>query len=108
MNMKKFNTCLNGSTQLRLHREILITLLHLAPPLDDKNMLPQQATWPTTRQISDAHNISIYKARLHLLELASQRWVIVSDEVINNSLRWYPNILSTYPPLGISTHNQRA
>jgi hypothetical protein len=67
-----------------------MTLLNIAPPLDG-NIPPSPDTWPTTRQISDAHNISIYKARLLLLDLTKQGLVLVSDRSINNSLRWYPH-----------------
>jgi len=74
----------------KLHREILITLVHLSPP-PQGDIPPQKCTWVTTRQIANAHDISIYKARSLLLQLADRNLVMVTDHPVNNSLRWYPN-----------------
>ncbi|WP_447889704.1 FaeA/PapI family transcriptional regulator [Serratia fonticola] len=54
------------------------------------HVIPPPDTWVKTRQISDALNISIYKARQLLLDLVKLDLVIVSDGPIKNSLRWYP------------------
>ena len=80
---------LTHGPQSRLLREVLITLLNLAPP-STGNVIPSPGDWPTTRQIANAHDLSIYKARLLLLELTKIGLVIVSERAINNSLRWYP------------------
>lgn len=72
-----------------LYLDVLQTLKRLAP-FTNNDITPTPGTWPTTRQIANAHGISIYKARLVLLELVRQGHVIVSDGAINNSLRWYP------------------
>lgn len=76
-------------TRSILYQDVLQTLKRLAP-LTNNNITPNPDTWPTTRQIANAHDISIYKARLILLELVRQGHVLVSDGAINNSLRWYP------------------
>lgn len=73
----------------RLHNEILMTLLKMVSHLEE-NTIPPPSKWPTTRQIADAHDISIYKARLLLLELVKQGRVVVSNLPVSNSLRWYP------------------
>ncbi|MBJ2078376.1 FaeA/PapI family transcriptional regulator [Serratia ureilytica] len=78
-----------------LHREILISLVNLSPPPNDDHPPPEN-TWAATRQIADAHDISIYKARLLLLELTHQGLVVVTDGPVNNSLRWYPDRAAIY------------
>lgn len=72
-----------------LKQAILMTLFQLAPPMND-GIPPLPEYWPTTRQIANALNISIYQARYGLLSLVALGRVIVSDNMINNSLRWYP------------------
>ncbi|WP_273974756.1 MULTISPECIES: FaeA/PapI family transcriptional regulator [Serratia] len=72
------------------HHAILMTLFQLAPPLNN-GVIPRSENWPTTRQIADAHNISIYQARYALLGLVALGRVLVSDGAVNNSLRWYPH-----------------
>lgn len=54
-------------------------------------VIPPQDTWATTRQISNALDISIYQARLILLDLVKYDLVLVSDRRLNKSLRWYPH-----------------
>ncbi|MBH3259839.1 hypothetical protein I5P78_25925 [Serratia marcescens] len=73
-----------------LERAILVALVKIAPPLQNST-LPPSESWPSTRKISDANDISIYKARLLLLDLARRGLVIVSERGIGNSLRWYPH-----------------
>lgn len=69
--------------------DVFQTLTRLAP-FTNNEIIPKTETWPTTRQIANVHGISIYKARLVLLELVRQGHVLVSDGPINKSLRWYP------------------
>nr|ALG88718.1 Hypothetical protein [Pectobacterium carotovorum] len=78
------------TSQYPLYCDILITLRTLIPRQSKGQIIPPQDVWVTTRQISDAHDISIYKARLLLLDLVKLGLVIVSDGPVNNSLRWYP------------------
>lgn len=77
-----------------LRNSILKTLFSLTSPVAGQP-LPPPDEWPVTRQISDIHDVSIYKARLLLLSLADQGQVIVSRASVNKSLRWYPR-----PPRG--------
>lgn len=72
-----------------LHQKIIQSLKRIAPPADGDNF-PPQSEWPSTRQIADNNDISIYKARLLLLELLTSNQVMVSDHSIKHSLRWYP------------------
>lgn len=81
---------LSRTGRKELYLEILITLINLSPS-PNENSPPPENTWAATRQISNAHNVSIYKARLLLLELVNQGLVIVTDGPVNNSLRWYPD-----------------
>ncbi|OAH32772.1 FaeA/PapI family transcriptional regulator [Serratia marcescens] len=86
-------TTLTTSSRQRhspLQRAILMTLFQLAPPLNN-DVIPLPETWPSTRHIADAHDISIYQARHALLGLVALGRVIVSDGAVNNSLRWYPH-----------------
>ncbi|WP_176504354.1 hypothetical protein [Enterobacter sp. CC120223-11] len=76
-----------------LHLEILITLKRISPPISAPGQTtPLPSTWPSTRQISEAHDISIYKARTELLSMVENGLVIVSPCAINNSLRWLPRM----------------
>lgn len=54
-----------------------------------------QNEWPSTRQIADANDISIYKARRVLLELVKLNLVIASYNSSKTSLRWYPRIMDS-------------
>lgn len=72
-----------------LHKKIIQSLYRMAPPSDDGNF-PPQSEWPSTRQIADTNDLSIYKSRLLLLELVKKRQVMVSDHSIKHTLRWYP------------------
>lgn len=75
-----------------LERAVLKTLISLTTPIVARPRPPVDE-WPMTRQISDVHDVSIYKARLLLLSLAARGQVAVSRTTINKSLRWYPVIL---------------
>lgn len=46
-------------------------------------------TWPSTRDIAEHCNISIYKARYLLLKMASEGLVQVTPYPIRNGLRWH-------------------
>jgi len=63
-----------------------MTLLALTHSQVNEPVVPPQDTWTTTRQISDAMDISTYQAYLILLDL-----VLFSDRRLNKSLRWYPH-----------------
>ncbi|WP_167507656.1 hypothetical protein [Rahnella variigena] len=74
-----------------LYLEVSIKLITLTHSLRNGKDVPPQDAWATTRQISDALDISIYKARLILLDLVKLDLVLVSDRQLRNSLRWYPH-----------------
>lgn len=76
--------------KIELQQAILITLKNCAPPNNTLECpLPPPSTWPSTRYIADAHDISVYKARLILLDMVEKGLIIVSERAINNSLRWF-------------------
>lgn len=79
-----------GSDNENIYHAVLMTLLRLASKKQHHQNTPNQNEWMTTRDIANAHNISIYKARQVLMVLAHHGLVAVSDGRINNSLRWYP------------------
>lgn len=72
-----------------LHKKIIQSLHKMAPPSNEGHF-PPQSEWPSTRQIADTNDLSIYKARLLLLELVRKNQVMVSDQSVKHSLRWYP------------------
>lgn len=80
------------SARLKFHHEILMTLLRLTPERKKEPSPPAPEKWVTTRDVADAHQISIYKARQILLALVTRDLVMVSDGKVNNSLRWYPKV----------------
>lgn len=73
-----------------LYRDVLMTLLTLTPGSPESYSTQPYDTWVTTRQIADAHDLTIYQARMLLLKLAEHGLVHVSDGPIKKSLRWYP------------------
>lgn len=77
--------------QRRLQQHLLNTLQRLSPPPPDCGHLPPQAEWPSTRQLADTQDISIYKARNLLLDMAKSGKVMVTGRPVNNTLRWYPS-----------------
>lgn len=46
-------------------------------------------TWPTTRELAEACDMSIYQARRFLLKLVEQGDACVSDIYIDRSRRWF-------------------
>jgi hypothetical protein len=64
------------------------SLLVLCPIVESPP--PQYDEWPKTREIAEGCDISIYSARIYLLELEKDGKVLCSHKSINNSLRWYP------------------
>lgn len=81
--------------QRRLQHQLLLTLQRLSPP-DASHATPQEKDWCTTRQLADAHNISIYRARILLLDMAKRGETVVSPQRVNNTLRWYPSQHQTW------------
>jgi hypothetical protein len=77
--------------QQNLQKAILKTLHELAPKCAD-NTSPPSHEWPSTRQIADAHDISIYKARLLLLNMVKNGHAAVCAPKSGSVLRWYPLI----------------
>jgi hypothetical protein len=79
-------------TKCLLKQAILTTLQNIALSINTHDQVPPPSSWPSTRQIAEAHNMSIYKARLLLLDMVNKGLVTVSDRAISNSLRWFPRI----------------
>ncbi|WP_367316852.1 FaeA/PapI family transcriptional regulator [Enterobacter roggenkampii] len=71
-------------------RNIYEQLLNLCSPVIFPP--PPYDLWVKTRDIADKCNISIYSARLYLLELESDGKIMCSHQIVNNSLRWYPKM----------------
>lgn len=79
-------------TKCLLQQAILTTLQNIALSINTYDRVPMPSSWPSTRQIAEAHNMSIYKARVLLLDMVDKGLVTVSDRAISNSLRWFPRI----------------
>lgn len=75
--------------QQHLQRALLSTL-HEMSPQKIGDTLPPCQEWPSTRQLADVHDISIYKARLLLLDLVKKDQATVCMPKANSTLRWYP------------------
>lgn len=90
----------------RLQDQLLFTLLRLSLPTAS-NAPPPETDWCTTRQLADAHNISIYKARIILLDMAKNGEVMVTPQRVNNTLRWYPSHHRTWRGFTIRTIPQQ-
>ncbi|MBH3259849.1 hypothetical protein I5P78_25980 [Serratia marcescens] len=84
------NSELTNTLKKNSQRMILIALVNISPPLN-RNDPPPHESWPTTRDISNASDISIYRARNILLSLAERGLVRVSRKSTGHSLRWYPH-----------------
>ncbi|HIF6625655.1 FaeA/PapI family transcriptional regulator [Serratia ureilytica] len=73
-----------------LQRNLLLTLYRLSCSTHPNNISQSYETWPSTRQLAESCNVSIYQARNLLLELVRQGDILVTPLLINKSLRWYP------------------
>lgn len=63
-----------------------------ALPINQRDTAPAPVEWPTTRQLAESNDITIYQARNLLLNLAGKGKILVTQGPLNNSLRWYPSI----------------
>lgn len=86
----------------QLQHDLLQTLFAQSPRKCPIGGLPPQQQWLSTRQLANAVNVGVYRARRLLLDLVSRKKVIVTDGSINNSLRWYPTALLNGDNDGIS------
>ncbi|NIA32876.1 hypothetical protein G4234_03975 [Serratia marcescens] len=77
----------------QLQHDLLQTLFAQSPRQCPVAGLPPQQQWLSTRQLANAVNVGVYRARRLLLDLVARQEVIVTDGSINNSLRWYPTAL---------------
>jgi len=75
---------------LQLKINILMALLTQSPRPYHITDLPPQHLWLTTRELANAIDVDIYQARRLLTSLVDDGKLLVTDGVINNSLRWYP------------------
>jgi hypothetical protein len=75
--------------QQHLQKALLKTLHEMSPKMIGDTLPPRQE-WPSTRQLADAHDISIYKARLLLLDMVKNDQATVCSPKVNSTLRWYP------------------
>lgn len=50
--------------------------------------------WVKTREVADQCEMSIYSARIYLIALESDGRVHRSDDSLNNSLGWYPKLIT--------------
>lgn len=46
-------------------------------------------TWPSTRDIAENCDFSIYKTRYLLMKMAAKGWIQVTPHPVRNTLRWY-------------------
>lgn len=83
---------LNSIKQLEQHhlkKKALMILCRLAPFQDNIDVLPSHDQWPTTRQLADELDISIYKMRHLLLEM-SALGLVIGRKSNNKTLHWFP------------------
>lgn len=78
---------------LQLQQNLLITLLTQSPQPSVTRELPPHHLWMSTRQLANAVDIDVYRARRLLLDMVTHQKVLVTDRAIKNSLRWYPSAL---------------
>lgn len=71
-------------------QKALLKTLHEMSPQKIGDTLPPCPEWTSTRQLADAHGISIYKTRLLLLDLVKNDLATVCTQKANSTLRWYP------------------
>ncbi|CAI0855366.1 FaeA/PapI family transcriptional regulator [Serratia proteamaculans] len=69
-------------------KAIFSAIVKLCASREDAHSLSPES-WPSTREIAEDCNFSIYKARYLLLRLEKKGWVKVTPTPIKNSLRWY-------------------
>ncbi|CAI1986213.1 FaeA/PapI family transcriptional regulator [Serratia marcescens] len=72
-----------------LQQHLLTTLHSLCPSAMETP--PPPGEWPTTRQLAEYNDLTIYQARNLLLSLAGKGKVLVTKGPVNKSLRWYPS-----------------
>ncbi|MGQ8775436.1 FaeA/PapI family transcriptional regulator [Serratia sp. NA_112.1] len=46
-------------------------------------------TWPSTRDIAENCDFSIYKTRYLLMKMVAKGWIQVTPRPVKNTLRWY-------------------
>lgn len=88
----KMSKPVTHQTKQTLQQAILITLQNITLQRNKQynNQQTPQSEWPTTRNIAEIHDISIYKARMELLDMVEKGLLTVSERSISNSLRWFP------------------
>ncbi|MEB7512840.1 hypothetical protein NGC47_20910 [Serratia marcescens] len=77
----------------KLQQALLAALLDMSPQHYQATELPPQHNWMSTRQLANAVNVGVYRARHLLLNMLDRKEVIVTDGPIGKSLRWYPTAL---------------
>ncbi|AQT65952.1 hypothetical protein B0W01_20850 [Serratia marcescens] len=78
--------------ELQNLQQHLLTTLHRLCPVANGAAPPPPGEWPTTRQLAESNDITIYQARNLLLNLADRGKVLVTPGPVNKSLRWYPSL----------------
>lgn len=73
-----------------LQQQALLAVLKSISPTLHENTLPPQKTWPSTGQLAKALDLSIYRTRYLLLDMAKKNQVLVSTPSLSHSLRWLP------------------
>ncbi|HFX6839204.1 TPA: hypothetical protein ACIFNH_001616 [Serratia marcescens] len=77
--------------ELQNLQQHLLTTLHNLCPSAMETPPPPPGEWPTTRQLAESNDLTIYQARNLLLSLTGKGKVLVTQGPVNNSLRWYPS-----------------
>lgn len=80
----------NRAARKELQKNLLITLHKLSHVSHANTVSQPYDDWPSTRQLAESCDVSIYQARNLLLELVKQGDILVTPLLINKSLRWYP------------------
>ncbi|AIM22602.1 MULTISPECIES: FaeA/PapI family transcriptional regulator [Serratia] len=78
--------------ELQNLQQHLLTTLHRLCPSANGTAPPPPGEWPTTRQLAESNDITIYQARNLLLNLVGRGKVLVTPGPVKKSLRWYPSL----------------
>lgn len=94
---------LNQVEQDRQLSEVFLALRELISCRSQQSVPPPVESWPSTREVAEYCNITIYIARYRLMKLAEKRKDCVMSQSVSNTLRWYIAETLTPPNLNVTS-----